>query len=145
MSPEKLTSAVCIAVFVGGSLGLVLHRIVPEKHLTGGSKDMIGSVAGLLTLLFALVLGLLIWTAYGVYAGQNTAIQTLAAKVLQFDLALKDYGREASAARAQLRQGLAKSIDQVWGVGEGDRMSTAERISASVAEQKPAICGCHRA
>ena len=35
------------------------------------------------TLLSALVLGLLIWTAYGVYAGQNTAIQTLAAKVLQ--------------------------------------------------------------
>jgi SAM domain (Sterile alpha motif) len=30
----------------------------------------------------------------------------------------------------------------------GDRLrllSTAERISASVAEQKPAICGCHRA
>ena len=83
MNPEKFAFAVGIAVFVGGSLGLVLHRTVPEKHLTGGSKDMIGAVAGLLTLLSALVLGLLIWTAYGVYAGQNTAIQTLAAKVLQ--------------------------------------------------------------
>ena len=111
MNPEKFALAVGIAVFVGGTLGLVLHRIVPEKYLIGGSKDMIGAVAGLLTLLSALVLGLLIWTAYGVYAGQSTAIQTLAAKVLQFDLALKDYGPEASAARAQLRQGLAKSID----------------------------------
>ena len=136
MNPEKFALVVGIAVFVGGSLGLVLHRIVPEKHLTGGSKDMIGAVAGLLTLLSALVLGLLIWTAYGVYAGQSTAIQTLAAKVLQFDLALKDYGPEASAARAQLRQGLAKSIDQVWGVSESDRSFAANNFAAAIQSQR---------
>jgi len=62
MNSEKFALVVGIAVFVGGSLGLVLHRILPEKHVTGGSKDMIGAVAGLLTLLSALVLGLLIWT-----------------------------------------------------------------------------------
>jgi hypothetical protein len=36
--------------------------ILLGRHVTGGSKDMIGAVAGLLTLLSALVLGLLIWT-----------------------------------------------------------------------------------
>ena len=135
MNPEKFALVVGIVVFVGGSLGLVLHRIVPEEHVSGG-KDMIGAVAGLLTLLSALVLGLLIWTAYGVYAGQNTAIQTLAAKVLQFDLALKDYGLEASGARAQLRQGLAKSIDQVWGVSEGDRNFAANNFAAAIQSQR---------
>ena len=90
MNPEKFALAVGAAVFVGGSLGLILHRVLPEKHVTGGAKDMIGAVVGLLTLLSALVLGLLIWTAYGVYAGQSVAIQTLAAKVLQLDLALAD-------------------------------------------------------
>lgn len=136
MNPEKLALVVGIAVFVGGSLGLVLHRIVPEKHLTGGSKDMIGAVAGLLTLLSALVLGLLIWTAYGVYAGQSTAIQTLAAKVLQFDRALQDYGPEASAPRAQLRQGLAKSINQVWGTSESDRNFAANNFAAAIQSQR---------
>ena len=136
MNSEKFALVVGIAVFVGGSLGLVLHRIVPEKHVTGGSKDMIGAVAGLLTLLSALVLGLLIWTAYGVYAGQNIAIQTLAAKVLQFDLALKDYGPEASPARAQLRQGLAKSIDQVWGISESDRNFAANNFAAAIQSQR---------
>src|SRR5271157_3307604 len=131
MNPEKFALVIGIAVFVGGSLGLILHRILPEKHVTGGGKDMIGAVAGLLTLLSALVLGLLIWTAYGVYAGQNTAIQTLAAKILQFDLALKVFGPEASAARAQLRQGLAKSIDQVWGVGESDKSFAANNFAAA--------------
>jgi hypothetical protein len=136
MNPEKFALAVGIAVFVGGTLGLVLHRIVPEKYLIGGSKDMIGAVAGLLTLLSALVLGLLIWTAYGVYAGQNIAIQTLAAKILQFDLALKDYGPEANAARAQLRQGLAKSIDQVWGASESDGNFAANNFAAAIQSQR---------
>ena len=92
MSPEKFALFVALAVFVGGAVGLLLQRILPEKFTTGGPRDMIGAVVGLLTLLSALVLGLLIWTAYGVYAGQNLAVQTLAAKVLQLDLALADYG-----------------------------------------------------
>src|SRR3974390_981657 len=120
MSPEKFAFAVAVAIFAGGSLGLVLQRILPEKHTSGGAKDMIGAVVGLLTLLCALVSGLLIWTAYGVYAGQNAAIQTLAAKVLQLDLALADYGPEADPARAQIKDSLGKTIDQVWGANESD-------------------------
>ena len=52
-------------------------RRCPRSTPTGPSRDMIGAVVGLLTLLCALVSGLLIWTAYGVYAGQNAAIQNL--------------------------------------------------------------------
>src|SRR5271169_1341790 len=132
MNPEKFALAVGVAVFVGGSLGLVLHRVLPEKHLSGGGKDMIGAVVGLLTLLSALVLGLLIWTAYGVYAGQNAAIQGLAAKVLQLDMALQDYGPEAKAERAQLRENLRKTLDQVWGSQESDRNFTANNFKAAI-------------
>ena len=95
MSPEKFALAVAVAVFAGGVIGLVLQRVLPDSSTTGGPRDMIGAVVGLLTLLAALTMGLLIWTAYGVFAGQNTAIQTLAAKFLQLDLALTDYGPEA--------------------------------------------------
>jgi len=132
MSPERFAFAVGVAVLAGGSLGLILHRVLPEKHLTGGGKDMIGAVVGLVTLLSALVLGLLIWTAYGVYAGQNSAIQTLAAKVLQLDLALADYGPEAKDARAQLRQGLGKTIDEIWGSNESDANFVAYNFAAAL-------------
>jgi hypothetical protein len=132
LNPEKFAFAVGVAVFAAGSLGLILHRVLPEKHVTGGGKDMIGAVVGLLTLLSALVLGLLIWTAYGVYAGQNVAIQTLAAKVLQLDLALADYGPEAKDARAQLRQGLGKTIDEIWGPNESDANFVATNFSAAI-------------
>src|SRR5271167_1961004 len=120
MSPEKFAFWVAVSVFAGGALGLVLQRVLPEKFTTGGPRDMIGAVVGLLTLLSALVLGLLIWTAFGVYSAQNLAIQTLAVKVLQLDLALADYGPEASGGRALLRQELAKTIDAVWGANLSD-------------------------
>ena len=93
---------------------------------------MIGAVVGLLTLLSALVLGLLIWTAYGVYAGQNTAIQTLAAKALQLDLALADYGPEAKDLRAQLRQATAKTIDEIWGSNESDANFVANNFATAI-------------
>ena len=132
MNPEKFAFTVGVAVFVGGSLGLILHRVLPEHHLTGGGKDMIGAVVGLLTLLSALVLGLLIWTAYGVYAGQSAAIQTLAAKVLQLDLALADYGPEAKDVRTRLRQDLGKTIDEIWGANESDANFVANNFSAAI-------------
>src|SRR5271157_403093 len=132
MNPEKFAFTVGIAVFVGGSIGLLLHRLLPEKHLIGGGKDMVGAVVGLFTLLSALVLGLLIWTAYGVYAGQNVAIQTLAAKVLQLDLALSDYGPGANDARAQLRKSLGKTIDEVWGSNESDANFVASNFAAAI-------------
>ena len=112
MSSDRFALAVAVAMFAAGLLGLVLQRALPEHHTTGGSRDMIGAIVGLLTLLCALVTGLLIWTAYGVYSGQNAQIQALASRVMQLDLALADYGPEADAARAAQR-----------GAGEDDRSS----------------------
>ena len=93
---------------------------------------MIGAVVGLLTLLCALVTGLLIWTAYGIYAGQNAAIQTLASRVLQLDLALADYGPELNPVRANLRDRLGKTIDQVWGAKESDANFAANNFAAAI-------------
>ena len=132
MNPEKFAASVAVAVFAGGMIGLVLQRFLPDKHTTGPSRDMIGAVAGLLTLLCALVTGLLIWTAYGVYAGQNTAIQTVASKVLQLDLTLADYGPEAMKERLALRDRVGKTIDQVWGMHESDANFAANNFAAAI-------------
>jgi len=132
MSPEKFAFLVGLAVFAGGAIGLFLQRVLPEKFTTGGPRDMIGAVVGLLTLLSALVLGLLIWTAYGVYAGQNLAVQALAAKVLQLDLALSDYGPDAAPVRAKVRENLAKTIDDIWRADESDAAFVAKNFSAAI-------------
>jgi hypothetical protein len=132
MSAEKFALAVAMIVFLGGVVGLILQHNLHEKFTTAGPRDMIGAVGGLLTLLSALVLGLLIWTAYGVYSGQNLAVQILAAKILQLDIALTDYGPEATAGRAQLRQDLAKTIDRVWNANESDSEFAANNFAAAL-------------
>ncbi len=132
MSAEKVAFAIAVAVFVGGSVGLILAHVLPEKYTTGAPRDMIGAVVGLLTLLSALVLGLLIWTAYGVYAGQNTAVQTLASRVLQFDMALADYGPDANPVRRQLRDGLGKTLDEVWAADQSDANFAANNFAAAL-------------
>jgi hypothetical protein len=129
---EKFACAAALAVFAGGAVGLILQRLLPDEFTTGGPRDMIGAVVGLLTLLSALVLGLLIWTAYGVYSGQNLAIQTLAAKVLQLDLALTDYGPEASGGRALLRQELAKTVHAVWNADQSDVEFAAHNFAGAI-------------
>jgi hypothetical protein len=132
MSPDKFALAVAIVMFVAGLVGLALQGRLPEHHTTGGSRDLIGAVVGLLTLLCALVTGLLIWTAYGVYSGQNLQVQALASKVMQLDLALSDYGAEANPARAQLREALGRTIDQVWGVSESDGNFVANNFASAI-------------
>jgi hypothetical protein len=114
---NSVTIALCVAglTFAGGVIGLILQRSLHERFTTGGPRDMIGAVVGLLTLLSALVTGLLIWTAYGVYSSQNLAVQNFSARVLQEDLALADYGADAAPARASLRKSLERTLDQMWG------------------------------
>src|SRR5277367_4709000 len=96
---------VLAVVFTGGAIGLQLQRALPEGYTTGGARDMIGAVTGLVTLLLALVLGLLIWTAFGVFSAQKASIQTTALYDLRFDDALEEFGPEAAEGRKLLRSG----------------------------------------
>jgi hypothetical protein len=95
-----------------------VQHVLPEHLTTGGSRDMSGAVVGLVTLLLALVLGLLIWTAFGVFASQKTSIQTLAVNVLKVDNALHQFGDEASKGRTLLRDLTRRAIDHVWRADE---------------------------
>ena len=108
---------VAVVVFAGGVIGLQLQRILPEGYTTGGARDMIGAVVGLVTLLLALALGLLIWTAFGVFSTQKASIQTLAISALKLDSALSDYGPEAEEGRKVLKTSLDRTIAQIWGGG----------------------------
>ena len=53
-----------------GSSGFLLQWLLPVQ-VVADAKGMVGSIIGLVTLLLALVLGLLVWTSYGVYTDQN--------------------------------------------------------------------------
>ena len=105
----------------------MLQRILPERYTSDKARDMIGGVVGQLTLLLVLVNGLLIWTAYGVYSTQQTELQTITARALEFDLEMRQYGPQADEARGVLRTDLVWAHEQFW----GDDTSRAAAYEAS--------------
>jgi hypothetical protein len=127
MSSLAISLIVTGLIAAGGLFGLVLQRVLPERHTMDKARDMIGGVVGQLTLLLVLVNGLLIWTAYGVYSTQQTELQTLAARALEFDLEMRQYGPEADQARSILRTDLVWAHEQFW----GDDTSRAAAYGAS--------------
>ncbi len=127
MSSLAIALVVVGVIAAGGLVGLVLQRVLPERYTMDKARDMIGGVVGQLTLLLVLVNGLLIWTAYGVYSTQQTELQTLAARALEFDLEMRQYGPQADEGRSILRTDLVWAHEQFW----GDDNSRAAAYEAS--------------
>src|ERR1700729_2800582 len=107
---------VMVIVFAGCILGILLQHSLPSQHIAD-AKSAITTIQGLVALLLALVLGLLIWTSYGVYSQQQSETHTLGSQVLQLDLALERYGPGADRGRELLRQELMATRERFWGGG----------------------------
>jgi hypothetical protein len=127
MSSLHIAAAIWITVFASGALGLTLSRILPDPHTSDRSRDILGGGVGLMSLLLALVLGLLIWTSYGVTQTQKSELQLLAAHALEFDLEMKQFGPEADKARQMLRTEMVWAHEQFW--GEAQAKADAVNIS----------------
>jgi hypothetical protein len=115
MASLVISVAVGVLTFGLGLLGLYLKRLVPERHMSAGSRDMIGAVIGLLSLLLALVLGTLVGSAYGFFATQKGDIESLCARSLELDLAFRQYGPETQPLRRALRDSMQEALDALRG------------------------------
>ena len=115
MANAYVSIAVAALTFGVGLLGLYLQRLLPERHMSAGSRDMIGAVIGLLTLLLALVLGTLVGSAYGFFASQKAGIESLCAQSLELDLAFRQYGPETEPLRDALRSSMQEALDAIKG------------------------------
>ena len=105
----------CAALTFGASmLGMWLQKFLPAQTLTE-AKGTVGAMVGLVTLLLALVLGLLIFTAFSVFATQQAEAQSLGPLVIEIDLALERYGPAAAPGRAGLRAALERSRTRFFG------------------------------
>src|SRR5271165_3307942 len=99
---------VTVLTFAGGVIGLYLQKALPDEHSVEKSRDMIGSVMGLVTLLLALVLGTIVGSAYFFSSTQQAELQTLAARDLLLDKALAQYGPETKPVRDKMKEDLTQ-------------------------------------
>ena len=119
--PIVLVSIVIFALALGAALlGLQAHKLLPHHQKTDSARSIVGQVAGLVSLLLALVLGTLVGTSFAFFGGQKTALEGLSAQILELDQALAQYGPEAKPARDRLRDAAQRAYDAFWGSGEAD-------------------------
>ncbi len=109
-----------ILTFASGYAGLHVQKRLADEHKTGESRGVVGQVAGLLTLLLALVLGTLIGVSFAYYSTQKTELEGFSAQILRLDQALAQYGPETKPMRDKLKAGIVKGYEAFWGGGEAN-------------------------
>ena len=110
-----ISAAVGLLAFVMGLVGLYLKRLLPERHMSMGSRDMIGAIMGLLSLLLALVLGILVGSAHEFFANQKAELESLGARSLELELAFRQYGPETEPLRQMMKGSVQEAYEAAVG------------------------------
>jgi hypothetical protein len=125
--------AIVLTTFGASIVGMALRLIVPAEVLAD-AKSPVGAMTGLITLLLALVLGLLVYTAFTVYSTQQAEAQGLGPVVIELDDLLEQYGPQAMRGAGGLAGGagaLAQTLFRrpgAWAAGpyvRGDKGNDA--------------------
>src|ERR1700722_13755958 len=74
---------VAAATLGAGLLGVYVQGRLPDEHKSDAVRATIGQVAGLVTLLLALVMGTVIGVSYSFFATQKAGLEVLSAPLLQ--------------------------------------------------------------
>ena len=110
-----ISAAVGLLAFAMGLVGLYLKRLLPERHMSMGSRDMIGAIMGLLSLLLALVLEILVGSAHEFFANQKAELESLGARSLELELAFRQYGPETEPLRQMMKGSVHEAYEAAVG------------------------------
>src|ERR1700712_2047768 len=108
-----------VAIFAGGVFGLYLHRLLPERHLTTETRDVVRLGVGMISLLASLTLGLLTSSAKTTFDGADQEIHSYTADIISMDGMLRDYGHEAHSPRQMLLEYTERAFRTTWGDQSG--------------------------
>jgi hypothetical protein len=132
MSSLNRSIAVALITFGASVIGMALQWAVPADVLTA-SKGSVGAMVGLVTLLLALVLGLLVFTAFSVFTTQQSEAYSLGPVVIELDVVLEQYGADAIRGRVGLREALGRSRKRFFGDAKrGPQAHTFEETRATM-------------
>jgi len=85
-----------------------------EESFGKSTRDTVKLATGLVATMSALVLGLLVSSAKASYDTVRNEVIDMSAKAVFLDRVLAEYGPEAAAARARLRDVIEENIDRMW-------------------------------
>src|SRR5512134_2156249 len=114
MNSTVTSTILLISLITMVLLGQRLQRRLPDQHLSADSKDAVKLAIGLVATMTALLLGLLVSSAKGIYDTRRTEVIEIAAKITLLDRLLTAYGPDAAEARARFREAVAEGVRSAW-------------------------------
>ena len=114
MSSLLIALFVFICVFGGSIFGQWLSPHLPEAHRSSESHDAVKLATGLISVLAALVLGLLIASIKNSFDTTDSQIRQFASTLILLNETLRDYGPETATTREMLRRYTARAIEDNW-------------------------------
>jgi hypothetical protein len=139
-------AAISAGSIVGGAvLGMVLSRMLPAEHLSADSRDAVKVGAGMISLMSALVLGLLVTSAKGNFDEMSASVTQGGAKIILLDRVLAHYGPESAEVRQHLRRAVAAGLEMLWpeerptasGLDAFERASAMEGLLDEIRHLRP--------
>jgi hypothetical protein len=109
-----LSLIIFVCIFGGAVLGIFFRAVLPERHLTEESRNMVTIGMGIVATMAALAVGLMIQGAQISFSGQRSDLIDMSSKIVFLDKLLADYGPGAEGARAVLRSSVERTINQFW-------------------------------
>jgi hypothetical protein len=101
-------------IFGGGLLGLFIGKVMHDRYRDDATQRIVQTATTMISLLAALVLGLLVATAKNKFDTSNTQIEVFAAGLMSLDRDLVNYGPEAKDIRSLLRAYVVAKIGSTW-------------------------------
>jgi hypothetical protein len=102
------------ALFGGGLLGLLLGLVLHADYRNDATQKIVQTTVGMVSLLSALVLGLLVATAKNKFDTNVKQTEDIAASLMLTDRQFVNYGPDAEPSRALLRQYAVANIAENW-------------------------------
>jgi hypothetical protein len=131
MNPIATSVIVLACVFGGALAGLFLRTRLPDQHLQDDSKDIVMLGTGVVATMAALVLGLLVSSAKGSFDRTSDQVKLGAAKIVQLNHALAQYGDETK----EIRRALWRYVEAAADATSGEK-SRLMQLRTSVMETK---------
>ena len=135
MNPTTVSAIVLACVFGGGLAGIFLRTRMPHQHLQDDSKDIVKLGIGVVATMAALVLGLLVSSAKGSFDRTSDEVTLAAARLVQLNRALAQYGDETNEIRGALRRHAQAVADALTSGDKSHLMQLRTPAAASRAEQ----------
>src|SRR5262252_7718265 len=93
---------------------MLVHKTLPEHHLSADSKDVVKLGIALIATMSALVLSLLVASAKSAFDTRSNQLVQTSADIILLDRALARYGPETKDARSLLRNSVSAVVERFW-------------------------------